>query len=162
MQLTRNWTDLYSSVCASFEGRAGGHTWLVSSPPELAAPLPAALEALDGKGTVLLLVHDGTAPLLNALQEWQPRGVLVVAREALSGGPAVSLTEQIADAEGGLSYLDGGEFPAWRGTLEREGPTGENAAASAAASLGAPVNVTTPAEMLESLSEWLHATPHGW
>lgn len=169
MQLTRNWTDLYGSICASFEGRAGGHTWLVASPPELAASLAPSLESLNAKGLTILLVHTELNALLTALQEWNPKGVIVVADQSLSGGPAVDLPVQNKQTEDGLSYLEGGQFPAWQSAFSAtEGTEGEgltqapNAAASAAASQGFAVQVTTPPQLTQTLSEWLRATPHGW
>ena len=161
MKHTRTWTDVYGSACASFVGRAGGHSWLVAAPPELAAGVPAALEALDGKGTVRLLVHEGLTPLLTALREWTPRGVLVVAPRPLTAGPAQQLTPGAVEAPGGLTYQEGGEFPAWQGALGGAAATGENAAAGAAASLGYPVVVTDPAQVQAALEEWLSRTPHG-
>lgn len=161
MQHTRTWTDVYGSPRASFEGRAGGHRWLVAAPPELAAALPAALAAVDGKGTFELLVHDGLTPLLGALEEGEHRGVLVVAERALAGGPAVEVPARVVDDLSGAPYQEGGPFPAWTGAGTVTGEQGECAAASAAASLGVPVVVTDPAGVAQALTAWLDATPHG-
>lgn len=160
MDHKRTWTDIYGSACAGFEGRAGGHRWLVAAPPELAAGVPAGLAALDGKGRALLLVHDGLTPLLAALRELEPRGVLVVAERALGGGAAVSVPGRVVDG-GGAEYHEGGTFPAWTDALGAAGEPGENAAASAAASLGVPVVVTTPDRVGATLEAWMDATPHG-
>ncbi|MBB5236181.1 hypothetical protein [Deinococcus budaensis] len=161
MNHTRTWTDLYGSVQADFEGRAGGHRWLVASPPGLAAAVPAQLEALGGKGLVRLLVHDGLTPLLTALRELAPRGVLVVAPRALAGGPAVTVPERQLDA-GGAAYQEGGAFPAWRAALEGAAKAeGECAPASAAAALDVPVLVAAPEGVRSALEAWMDATPHG-
>ena len=161
MNHTRTWTDVYGNARASFEGRAGGHTWLVAAPPELAATVPAALEALDGKGSVHLLVHEGLTPLLAAAQELEPRGVLIVALKALAGGPAVVVAPQTVTDAGGVEYTEGGSFPAWAGADATEGEQGECAAASAVASLELPVEVTTPDGLKAALEAWLDRTPHG-
>lgn len=161
MQHTRTWTDVYGSACAAFEGRAGGHRWLVAAPPELAASVPAALAAVDGKGTVELLVHDGLTPLLSALQEGQPRGVLIVAPHSLAGGPEVEVQSRVVDDLGGVPYAEGGSFPAWTGAGHVNGEAGACPAASAAASLGFPVVVAGAGEVTTALTAWLDATPHG-
>lgn len=161
MNHTRTWTDLYGSVQADFEGRAGGHRWLVAAPPALAAALPGQLEALDGKGRVVLLVHDGLTPLLGALRELEPRGLLVVAPHALALGPAVTVLERRVGDLGGAEYREGGEFPAWQGALGTGGEAGECAAASAAASVGVPVVVAAPDGVRSALEAWMDATPHG-
>ncbi|WP_291424224.1 hypothetical protein [Deinococcus sp.] len=162
MKHTQTWTDVYGSACASFEGRAGGHRWLVAAPPELAANVPAALEAVDGKGSVQLLVHEGLTPLLSAVRSNDPRGVLVVAAQALASGPAVRLEAQTVEATGdGTDYHEGGEFPAWQGAVPWNGPSGENAAASAVAQAGFPVVVTDAANVQAALEGWMSVTPHG-
>lgn len=166
MKHTRTWTDLYGSACAGFEGRAGGHRWLVAAPPELAVGLAAQLEALDAKGRIELLVHEGLTPLLAALRDLDPRGVLVVAPRALPGGPAVTLPPRRVEAAGGVAYQEGGAFPAWSGPAwtaarARADTPGECGAASAAASLGVPVVVAAPPDVRGTLEAWLDATPHG-
>lgn len=161
MNHTRTWTDLYGSVQADFEGRAGGHRWLVAAPPDLAERVPAQLEALGGKGLVRLLVHDGLTPLLTALRDLEPRGVLVVAPRALAWGPAVTVPERRVEDAGGAEYQEGGEFPAWRAALDGAGDEGECAAASAAAFLDVPVIVAAPEGVRGALEAWLDATPHG-
>jgi len=161
MNHTRTWTDLYGSACASFEGRAGGHRWLVAAPPELAATIPAQLTGLDGKGQVNLLVHEGITPLLAALHELEPRGVVVVARQTLARGPAVTVPPRQVKNGGGVEYHEGGSFPAWTDALARNGEVGECEAASAATSLGIPVAVTSPGEVRTTLEAWMDATPHG-
>ena len=161
MQHTRTWTDVYGSPRASFEGRAGGHRWLIAAPPELAAGLPAALTAVDGKGTFDLLVHDGLTPLLGALEGGGHRGVLVIAERPLAAGPAVEVPARVVEDLGGTPYREGGPFPAWTGAGSVTGGQGECAAASAAASLGVPVVVTDPAGVGAALTAWLGATPHG-
>ncbi|MFC4424726.1 hypothetical protein [Deinococcus navajonensis] len=164
MNHTRTWSDVYGSACASFEGRAGGHRWLVATPSELATNLAAALGLLDGKGQVDLLVHDGLTPLMAATRALDPRGVVVVAPQPLAGGPAVQVEPHTVESPGGLNYCEGGEFPAWHGwapadrsmTTEAECP-----AASAIASLGYPVLVTAPGQVRQALEAWMAATPHG-
>ncbi|MFC6749779.1 hypothetical protein [Deinococcus aquaticus] len=99
---------------------------------------------MDGKGRVTLVVHDGLTPLLAALREADPRGVIVVAPSALSGGPNVSVPECVVNDAGGVEYHEGGEFPAWTGADGAGGPLGECAAASAAAQAGAAVVVVGP------------------
>ncbi|GGO27652.1 hypothetical protein [Deinococcus humi] len=163
MQHTRTWTDIYRSAHASFEGRAGGHPWLVAAPAELAADLPAALAAVDGKGTVELIVHDGLTPLLAALKEVTPRGVLIIGKQALASGPEVTVPETLISDAGGVEYAEGGTFPAWAASTElKTGKRkGQNAAASAVASLDVPVVVTTAATVQRTLEDWMDSTPHG-
>lgn len=161
MNHTRTWTDLYGSACAVFEGRAGGHRWLVAATPERAGALPAALEALDGKGEVRLLVHEGLTPLLAALSEGPVRGVLIVAGRALAAGPEVTVPGREVEDGGGLVYREGGTFPAWTAALDLGGAEGECPAASAAASLGAPVVVVPPEDVRTALEAWMDSTPHG-
>ncbi|MEW6420840.1 MAG: hypothetical protein AB1511_03815 [Deinococcota bacterium] len=161
MEHKRTWTDVYGSAHAGFEGRVGGHRWLVAAPPELAAGVPPQLAALDGKGRVDLLVHDGLTPLLAALRELEPRGVVVVAPQSLASGPAVAVPKRRIEDAGGTEYREGGEFPAWRSALDTAGESGECAAASVAASLGVPVVVTAPDHVRVTLEAWMDATPHG-
>ncbi|WP_295820288.1 hypothetical protein [uncultured Deinococcus sp.] len=161
MQHTRTWSDVYGSACADFEGRAGGHAWAVAAPPHHAGALAAQLDALDGKGRVLLVVHDGLTPLLAALREADPRGVLVVAERALSSGPAVSVPARMVDDAGGIEYAEGGDFPAWTGADDAGAGAGECAAASAVASLGVPVVVSGPDGVRAALEAWMDRTPHG-
>ncbi len=163
MQHIRTWTDLYGSARASFEGRAGGHPWLVAAPPELAATLPPALEAVDGKGSVELIVHEGLTPLLAAVREVGPRGVLVIGRQALAAGPEVHLPAAMLAGGGGLEYAEGGRFPAWSAPagLHPGKRQGQSAAASAVASLDTPVLVTTAGAVQQALEAWMDATPHG-
>lgn len=161
MNHTHTWTDLYGSACARFEGRVGGHRWLVVAPPELAAGIPAQLTALDAKGKTDLLIHDGLTPLLAALREFQPRGVLVVASRSLTSGPSVTVPVRQVDDGSGAEYHEGGSFPAWTGALGQAGEPGECEAASAAASLGVPVVVTAPTDVSATLEAWMDATPHG-
>ena len=160
MNHTRTWTDVYGSACASFEGRAGGHTWLVAAPPELARAVPGALSALDGKGAVYLLVHEGLTPLLAAVRDLKARGVLIVAPEALASGPAVQVGARVVAGAQGVDYAEGGDFPEWTGTLGGGG-SGPCPAASAVASLGLPVAVTSPDTVQAALEAWMDATPHG-
>ncbi|WP_309570007.1 hypothetical protein [Deinococcus sp.] len=161
MQHTRTWFDLYGSALATFEGRAGGHPWLVAAPPELAGTLAAQLDTLNGKGHVVLVVHDGLTPLLAALREAHPRGVLIVAGQPLASGPAVSLPERLVEDAGGVEYREGGDFPAWTGADSSGGAAGECAAASVAASLGFPVVVTAPDSVRAALEAWMDRVPHG-
>ena len=166
MKHTRTWTDVYGSACASFEGRAGGHTWLVAAPPELARVVPGALEAVDGKGSVELLVHDGLTPLLGMVREVRPRGVLIVAPKALPGGPAVKVEARQVETEEGSSYSEGGDFPEWtgwtpEGSKKSRAKGAECPAASAVASLDFPVLVTTADGVGAALEGWMDATPHG-
>ncbi|WP_216328356.1 hypothetical protein [Deinococcus aestuarii] len=161
MRHTGTWTDIYGSAHATFEGRAGGHRWLVAAPPDLAAGVPDQLTSLDGKGRADLLVHDGLTPLLAALRELEPRGVLVVAPLALGSGPAVTVPERVVDDLDGTPYREGGEYPAWQGDLPLAGESGENEAASAVSEAGVPVVVTTPDGVRAALEAWMDATPHG-
>ncbi len=161
MRHTQTWTDLYGSACASFEGRAGGHTWLVAAPPELAHAVPDALERLDAKGCVNLLVHEGVTPLLNTVRELKPRGVLIVAGEILASGPGLSVPPRTVSTDDGTEYSEGGEFPAWHSALGGRGKVAESAAASAAASLGVPVMVSDAQGVQQTLEGWMDATPHG-
>ncbi|BDP40358.1 hypothetical protein DAETH_03270 [Deinococcus aetherius] len=161
MRHTGTWTDIYGSVRASFEGRVGGHRWLVAAPPGLAAGVPAGLTALDGKGRADFLVHDGLTPLLAALRELEPRGVLVVAGRPLASGPAVSVPERVVDDLDGAPYQEGGEYPAWHSALPLADGAGESEAASAVAGAGVPVVVTAPDGVCAALEAWMDATPHG-
>ncbi|UQN07472.1 hypothetical protein [Deinococcus sp. QL22] len=160
MELTGSWTDIYGSVRASFEGRAGGQVWLISAPADQAAAVPDELQGIDGKGRAEFLVHEGVTPLLTAIEELKPYGLLVVAEQALSGGPAINIAEQEIEA-GGISYHEGGSFPAWVSALEGEGGQGVNEAASAAASAGIQVVVVTAAQIASTLETWMDRTPHG-
>lgn len=163
MRLRHTWTDIYSSVHGGFEGRAGGYRWMVAAPPELAAEVPAELLAVDGKGSVNLLVHDGLTPLLAFLRELTPRGVLIVAPSPLAAGPAVTVVQRIVEGES-TRYCEGGAFPAWQGALaveEAVGKVGACEAASAATSLGVPVVVTSPKYVRTVLEAWMDTTPHG-
>lgn len=163
MQHTRTWTDIYGSAHASFEGRAGGHPWLVAAPAELAAGLPEALAAVDGKGSVELIVHDGLTPLLAAVREVSPRGVLVIGKQALAAGPETTVPDAVVSDAGGVEYAEGGTFPAWTAPtgLKTGKRRGQNAAASAVASLNVAVIVTTAAALQKALEDWMDATPHG-
>lgn len=163
MQLTRTWTDIYGSAHASFEGRAGGHPWLVASSPELAPNVAVALEAVDGKGSVEFIVHDGLTPLLAAVREAGPRGVLVIGKGALNAGPEVAVPEAVISDAGGVEYAEGGTFPAWAAPAELKSGKrkGQNAAASAVASLDVAVAVTTASALQKALEGWMDATPHG-
>ncbi|MDO4263227.1 MAG: hypothetical protein Q4C67_03440 [Deinococcus sp.] len=82
MQHTANWTDLYGAVHACFEGRSGGHRWLVALPAAAGDDaLDAALNALkrlDGKGRVDLLVFSDPAAVPAAAHELGARGVLLL------------------------------------------------------------------------------------
>lgn len=166
MKHTRTWTDVFGSACATFEGRAGGHTWLVAAPAALAREVPAALEAVDGKGTVEFLVHEGLTPLLNTARELGPRGVLIITPKAISHGPAVTVEARTVETEAGGSYQEGGNFPEWTGwtaenTKKSRAKGSECPAASAVASLDLPVVVTTPDSVQDALESWMDATPHG-
>lgn len=166
MKHTRTWTDMYGSACATFEGRAGGHTWLVATPPDLARSVPEALQALDGKGTVELLVHDGLTPLLTTATELAPRGIVIVAPKALPAGPAVKVEARTIETDDGGSYQEGGDFPEWTGWVPENSKKSrakgaECPAASAVTALNFPVLVTTPDSVLAALEGWMDATPHG-
>ncbi|WP_189642838.1 hypothetical protein [Deinococcus piscis] len=82
MQHISNWTDLYGAVHASFEGRSGGHRWLVALPAEAAEhaldTALAALGQLDGKGRADLVVFSDPAAVSAAAHELNVRGVLVL------------------------------------------------------------------------------------
>ncbi len=162
MKHTRTWLDLYGSACASFEGRAGGHSWLVASPVQWASRLPAQLEALDGKGQVDLLIHDGLTPLETTLKALKPRGVVVIADTDLAGGPKTEVEARVV-SEGGVDYTEGGSYPAWQSAFA--GPqakaTGENAAASATALAGFEVIVITADQVKTKLERWMNTVPHG-
>ncbi|THF71260.1 hypothetical protein E7T06_04145 [Deinococcus sp. Arct2-2] len=160
MELTGSWTDIYGSVRARFEGRVGGQVWLIAAPADQAAAVPDALQAVDGKGRAEFLVHQGVTPLLSAIAEQNPYGVLVVAEQDLSGGPAVSVSEQEIETDG-LSYREGGSLPAWVSALQSSAEHGVNEAASAAASAGIPVVVVSAVDLAKTLEAWMDGTPHG-
>ena len=96
MQHTRTWSDVYGSALALFEGRAGGHAWLVAAPPSLAGGLAGELAGVDGKGRVTLVVHEGLTPLLAALREAAARGGGRARTEA-SGGVTLATVRAIAE-----------------------------------------------------------------
>ncbi|GGJ88452.1 hypothetical protein [Deinococcus aquiradiocola] len=169
MRLVNVWSDLYGSTLGLYAGRAGGHRWLVASPPELAGDLAAHLEALDGKGETTLLVHAGLTPLRAALEaQLDPvlgrplSGVVVVAGASLAGGPAMTVTEGTVDGADGLTWLEGGQFPAWQDALGAPGEEGENAAASVCAALGVPVRVCSAQDLPDVLRGWWTVTPHAF
>lgn len=90
MRHTCNWTDLHGAVHASFEGRSGGHRWLVALPEAAEDHLDtvlAALSALDGKGRVDLVVFGEPQAVQDAAHELLARGVLLLgeARPELAG-----------------------------------------------------------------------------
>ena len=168
MQLASVWTDIYGSVLALHTGRAGGYRWVVSCAPLQAQAAAQALARLDGKGRVLLLVAPGPTPLRAALEEQRAgglAGVLVLDRE-LRGGPQVTVPPRVVQVEAsGLSYREGGLFPAWQDALtgsrvENRESYGECAAASVCAGLGLPVRVCAPERLEEVLREWWTRTPH--
>ena len=182
MHLVSVWSDLYASTLALYTGRAGGHRWLVASPPQHAGAAARALEALEGKGETVLLVYAGLTPLGMALRQQNDpvlgrglSGVLVLDRP-LSGGPEVTLpgSEQRTE-QSGLSYQGGGSAPAWTDALagrvaqvagvpeigeQQMGEQGECAPASVCASLGLPVRVCGPDQLSVTLRQWWAATPH--
>ena len=172
MHLVSVWSDLYASTLALYVGRAGGHRWLVASPPEHAGAAALALEALEGKGETVLLVYAGLTPLEEALWEQHSpllgrglSGVLVMDRP-LSGGPEVTWAGSKQGAgQNGLEYQEGGNAPAWTDALEQAvlgaaDLRGECAPASVCAGLGLPVRVCGPDQLSAALREWWAATPH--
>ncbi len=167
MQLASVWTDLYGSTLALYTGRAGGHRWLVATPPEHAGAAAQTLETLDGKGQTVLLVHTGLTPLEAALRGQTAavlgrglKGVLVLGQE-LAAGPALAVpTSEHTAPGGGLHYLEGGAYPAWTDALAEDGPEGECAPASVCAMLGLPVRVCAPDRLPAALRKWWAATPH--
>ncbi len=172
MHLVSVWSDLYASTLALYTGRAGGHRWLVASPPRHAGAAAVALETLKGKGEAVLLVYAGLTPLEMALRQQNDpvlgralSGVLVLDRP-LSGGPEVTLPSPEQRAEqSGLSYQEGGNAVAWTDALagrgiEAAGAQGECAPASVCASLGLSVRVCGPDELSMTLQQWWAATPH--
>ena len=177
MHLVSVWSDLYASTLALYTGRAGGHRWLVASPPQHAGAAAVALKTLEGKGEAVLLVYVGLTPLEMALRRQNDpvlgrglSGVLVLDRP-LSGGPEVTLpgSEQRAE-QSGLSYQEGGNAVAWTDALagrvteaagaQQTGEQGECAPASVCASLGLSVRVCGPDELSMTLRQWWAATPH--
>ena len=177
MHLVSVWSDLYASTLALYTGRAGGHRWLVVSPPQHAGAAARALEALEGKGETVLLVYAGLTPLEMALRQQNDPvlgrglfGVLVLDRP-LSGGPEVTLpgSEQRTE-QSGLGYQGGGSAPAWTDALagrvieaageQQMGEQGECAPASVCAGLSLPVRVCGPDQLSATLREWWVATPH--
>lgn len=85
MQHSSNWTDVYGAVHASFEGRSGGHRWLLALPDSASEAMLetvlSTLTALDGKGRTDLVVFADPAAVWAAAQELRPRGVLLLAEE---------------------------------------------------------------------------------
>ncbi len=182
MYLVSVWSDLYASTLALYTGRAGGHRWLVASPPQHAGAAARALEALEGKGEAVLLVYAGLTPLEMALRQQNDpvlgrglSGVLVVDRP-LSGGPEMTLpgSEQ-RDEQSGLTYHEGGGAPAWTDALAgrvtgaagvpetgmtQTGEQGQCAPASVCAGLGLPVRVCGPDTLSVTLRQWWAVTPH--
>ena len=177
MHLVSVWSDLYASTLALYTGRAGGHRWLVASPPQHAGAAARALEALEGKGEAVLLVYAGLTPLEMALRQQNDpvlgrglSGVLLLDRP-LAGGPEVTLPGSARQAtQSGLTYHEGGSAPAWTDALARRateaagvleaGEQGECAPASVCAGLGLPVRVCGPDQLSVTLRQWWAATPH--
>ena len=151
------WTDLYGAPHALWSGLPGGHRWLICCPPNAFGAVAHALPARF-KGELQLVASERLTPLQATVREWAPRGVLIVNRD-LSGGPAVTVPAREVQADG-LSYREGGMFPAWSSALSGLAPEGECAAASAVAALGLPVLVCAPARVAELLPAWWRATPH--
>lgn len=172
MPLIQSWTDVYGTVLAHYQGRAGGHRWLVAAPPDVAGPVADELTRLPSyKGELLLLVYGGLTPLAAAARaQHDPvlgrglRGVLVVqgglAGPLASGGPVSLPPQLVADAATGLSYQDGGDYPGWQDALgQGEGVAGVPAA-GVIAGLGLPVRVCGPAGLHQTLNAWWQVTPH--
>jgi hypothetical protein len=173
MQLVSVWSDLYASTLALYTGQAGGHRWLVAATPQDAAGLTATFSALEGKGELLLLVYQGLTPLEAALKEHSDpvlgralAGVIVISQhilinQHLAGGSEVEIAPVKMQVQpGGLSYLEGGSYPAWTDALGSDGPSGECPAASVCAHLGLPVRVCAPEALEATLKQWWAATPH--
>ncbi|ULH14740.1 hypothetical protein MF271_12115 [Deinococcus sp. KNUC1210] len=175
MRLEAIWNDVYGSTLALYVGRAGGHRWLLTCTPGTAAQALEGMARLHGKGSVLLVVQHGSTPLRTVLEEqqrpWLGRGlagVLVLDRD-LSGGPALSLPISTVQVESsGLSYQEGGDFPAWHDALSGQPPAGkpgtfgESVAASVCASLNLPVRVCAAERLEAAFQEWWAAgTPGG-
>ncbi|WP_185974693.1 hypothetical protein [Deinococcus detaillensis] len=162
------WSDVYGAVHARFEGRVGGHAWLVAAAPETARATADALSALlaaEGqliKGHLELLIHDHLTPLERTLSA-QPFSGVVVIGAAVAAGPAVQVAQQMQEAESGLSYLEGGAFPAWQAALvlSGAGESGENAAASVCAAHSVAVVVCPAQRLAEVLLLWAGGLPQG-
>ncbi|WP_425146015.1 hypothetical protein [Deinococcus sp.] len=170
MRLGSIWNDIYGSTLALYQGRAGGGRWLATCAPALAPLVLEPLAELDGKGSVLLLIQDGAFPLHAALQEQHNpalgrglSGVLVLDRE-LWGGPALEVPAgSVMVAASGLSYREGGSFPAWQDALHpRRQPQDQCIQASVCAELGLPVRVCAPERLGETLREWWAASGAVW
>lgn len=165
---TQVWSDVYGAVHARFEGRAGGHAWLVATAPETARATADALSALlapEGqrlKGQIQLLIHDHLTPLEQTPSAQHYSGAVVIGA-ALAAGPALQVPQQRREAEGGLSYLEGGPFPAWQAAFLLGGvsESGENAAASVCAAQGVAVVVCPPERLAEALLLWAGRLPQG-
>ncbi|ADV65683.1 hypothetical protein [Deinococcus maricopensis] len=160
MNLARTWEDAYGSVHAQYEGRAGGHSWLVVTPLSDVRAVAAQLDDLgeDVKGTVHLLVADDLTPVHATLGEHRPRGAVLIG-PALSGGPAVQVPDRTVDT-GPLPYREGGAYPAWTSARPVDAPHGEHAGASVCAAHDVPVMVTPADHLTGTLRAWLAATPH--
>lgn len=167
MKLVSVWSDLYASTVALYQGRPGGYRWLIATPPAHATAAAEVLTRLDGKGETVLLVYPALTPLEAALREQTDpllgrglSGVLVIDR-ALASGPevVVAAAEQHAETTG-LTYQEGGHYPAWADALGEAGASGASPAASVCAGLGLPVRVCAPDGLEAALTGWWAATPH--
>lgn len=154
----RVWSDLYGCPRARWQGAPGGHRWLVACGGDTLGEAARTLGTARFKGSVDVLVTSDTTPLLGALHELRPKGVVIVGT-TLRGGPAATLTVRHVDL-GGVTYQEGGAFPAWSSALTWDAPDGECVLASACASVGVPVMTAAPSDLHRVLHTWWAQTPH--
>lgn len=156
------WQDEYDGIWTRHEGLAGGHDWLMVALTHKAeqvqhflAQVPAQFK---GQLYVLLLPEPTAAPLERALKLYQPHGVVVLSR-TLGSGPALDIPEKTHESTAGMTYLDGGSYPAWKNALSPEGEPLPDLWASVCAKHGVPVVVTAPEQAFGLWITWLQQTP---
>ncbi|PYE48385.1 hypothetical protein [Deinococcus yavapaiensis] len=154
----RVWSDLYGCPRAQWQGATGGHHWLVVCSGDKLGEVAKVLSAARFKGRVDVLVTSDVTPLLAALDDLQPKGTVVVGA-TLRGGPAVEVSSRQVDL-GGVSYHEGGVFPAWTAALTLDAPEGACSLASACTSAGVPVMSSTASDLHRVLHTWWAQTPH--
>ena len=117
MKHTANWTDIYGAVHASFQGRSGGHRWVLALPAAQADQLEAvqsSLEVLDAKGRADLLVYTDARAIAAAVNDLGARGVLLLATEANNAaGQASALADISAETRHCAAEHAGTELGRW-------------------------------------------------
>ena len=158
MSPERVWSDVYGCPRALWGGLPGGHRWLVACAPRHVGQVASGLGVARFKGSIHLVVTEELTPLLTAIREIEPRGVVVVG-STLRGGPAVNTPVRSSGRED-FTYIEGGDLPAWSSALRLDAPEGECAQASLCAKHGVPAVSASPADLARVLQLWWAQTPH--